>query len=664
MRNTIENLESRMLLSANFVLPTNAHPMYNYAWVDHTTHVLTVEGTTGADQLSVEIGSSVEVWINDTRFLTDDLSDIRGIAMYGYGGNDSLYVSDQLVIPSTLSGDAGNDTLYGGNGNDLIDGGTGADVLSGGVGTDTIDYSNRTNPLRIIIGAGPTSGEAGENDNILNDFEIVQGGVGNDFIVGSLNKNMQIFGNAGNDSLTGGNANDMLDGGDGDDLLNGGYGADAFFGGNGNDTIDYSMRINSVRADLRGSIGNGQAGENDYIAASSVENVLGGAGNDVLIGDDHDNRLAGNAGADSLVGNGGNDSLIGGDGNDSLYGGMGSNILEGDNGSDTLVSVGGSTTDLDLGGASLDTFWADSSTTEFLDADSSELSFGLVHRVGAFSDARITNDSTGITTDTPTPRDPLGQNLPDPYAPINGSTPFYARFSNVPLFTSSGPADADIAQGFVGDCYFLSTLGAIARVNPDVIRQHVTEMGDGTYIVRFERDGHDVFYRVDADLPTFGRGMPGYQGNYQFNSMWASVMEKAFALFRHNDGRYASIEAGWPSEVFQALGFSSASSGFEWSGADLLRTIKTHLDAGQAVTFCTPGGAAPVWSALEESHCYIVEGVNLDASGNPVSLILRNPWGYDGGSAAAADSNPGDGLITVSAADAYNFCSTVTWATV
>lgn len=55
-----------------------------------------------------------------------------------------------------------------------------------------------------------------------------------------------------------------------------------------------------------------------------IENASGGAGNDLIAGNDLDNRLKGNGGNDTLQGNNGNDVLVGGIGADTLDGGAGS----------------------------------------------------------------------------------------------------------------------------------------------------------------------------------------------------------------------------------------------------------------------------------------------------------------------------------------------------
>jgi serralysin len=82
---------------------------------------------------------------------------------------------------------------------------------------------------------------------------------------------------------------------------------------------------------------------------SGVENALGGAGNDYLLGNGLANALSGGAGADRLDGGAGDDTLEGAAGNDTLTGGAGNDlfyvseladvILEADGGgADTIIT--------------------------------------------------------------------------------------------------------------------------------------------------------------------------------------------------------------------------------------------------------------------------------------------------------------------------------------
>ena len=68
--------------------------------------------------------------------------------------------------------------------------------------------------------------------------------------------------------------------------------------------------------------------KNIYIADFvTIENALGGSGNDLIEGNFASNFLVGGKGNDSLYGHGANDVFEGGEGNDFIYGGEGVDIL-------------------------------------------------------------------------------------------------------------------------------------------------------------------------------------------------------------------------------------------------------------------------------------------------------------------------------------------------
>jgi Ca2+-binding RTX toxin-like protein len=115
-------------------------------------------------------------------------------------------------------------------------------------------------------------------------------------------------------------------------VLIGGAGADALIGGDGIDTASYATAAGGVDARLAG----GQGGDAMGDTYSGIENLVGSAFADVLLGDDQANRLSGGAGNDILVDFGGSDVLIGGLGADLLVGGTGNDVLVGGAGGDVL----------------------------------------------------------------------------------------------------------------------------------------------------------------------------------------------------------------------------------------------------------------------------------------------------------------------------------------
>jgi Ca2+-binding RTX toxin-like protein len=133
------------------------------------------------------------------------------------------------------------------------------------------------------------------------------GGAGDDTIVGT----------AANNRLVGGPGDDLLRGKAGDDVLVGGPGRDWLFGDAGSDTADYSDRTASLHISLDGRFDDGERGERDNVFPD-VENVVGGSGNDVIVGSSRANRLEGRGGNDTITGGAGADRLYGGDGDDTL----------------------------------------------------------------------------------------------------------------------------------------------------------------------------------------------------------------------------------------------------------------------------------------------------------------------------------------------------------
>jgi hypothetical protein len=186
-------------------------------------------------------------------------------------------------------------------------------------------------------------------------------------------------------------------------------------------------------------------------------------------------------------------------------------------------------------------------------------------------------------------------------------------------------------------------MASYANLTPELIKQSITELGDGTYAVQYIKSGKSYFYRIDGDLPSSSNGSLVAAQFGQEHSLWVALMEKAWAFFRKGLGTYASIDSGWMSEVCSALGRSSAFTAVNLTdnGVTLLSQIKDQVDAGKSVTVGTwssqPGG-----SIMVGSHAYTVMSVNNDGT-----LTCRNPWSVDG--YVCADGL-NDGFVTITAA--------------
>ena len=170
----------------------------------------------------------------------------------------------------------------------------------------------------------------------------------------------------------------------------------------------------------------------------------------------------------------------------------------------------------------------------------------------------------------------------------------YRNFSYRPLFAVGGPSAGDVVQGAVGDCWFLASLASVAKADPQEIRQRIADLGDGTYIVQFKSAGKDVHVRVDADLPSYSTSSLAYAGFGAGGSIWAAIMEKAYAMFRKGEASYASLESGWMSEAFGDLGFTSSTS-YETTQLLADRGSDTQRKSGDV-----RDGGCPRWHTADE----------------------------------------------------------------
>jgi Ca2+-binding RTX toxin-like protein len=180
---------------------------------------------------------------------------LSGTGTGGHAEGDTLHGIEHVVgsnAGDTLTGNeadnrliglAGDDTLYGGGGNDVLIGGDGADTLHGGSGDDNLDGGAGNDVLMGVMGKNVLSGGAG--DDLLragislfhaNATGMLDGGDGDDRLLGAGNADT-LLGGAGTDTLLGGGGNDTLDGGAGADTLHGGAGDDTMTGGDGDDIL-------------------------------------------------------------------------------------------------------------------------------------------------------------------------------------------------------------------------------------------------------------------------------------------------------------------------------------------------------------------------------------------------------------------------------------------
>ena len=370
-------------------------------------------------------------------------------SLKGSGGADTIYGGDGDDV---LDGGAGNDMIDGGAGDDELMGGTGHNTLDGGDGDDIVVYLGamqatvdlRSGKARVqhetpATGSGYISledtADSGTGNDTLTNIENVKGTHGDDTIDGDDNANLlkgldgddRINGNGGDDTIIPNrpaNANGTANVSDLDAegaVVNAVDGNDTVNGGDGNDTISYEGESAGVtvslvpREDDVGGATEGvdesettlatiQGGAVDSIATvevpaeeedgeativSTIENIVGGHGNDILTGDDRVNELHGGAGTDTLNGGGGDDVLMGGAGTDTLNGGAGNDTLNG--GNDNVED------DLD-GGEGSDMIYAGVAETDGMSNDMIDGSTGPMSEPDLDADPPVQAMDLGVDT--------------------------------------------------------------------------------------------------------------------------------------------------------------------------------------------------------------------------------------------------------------------------
>ncbi|MCF4120349.1 C2 family cysteine protease [Antribacter sp. KLBMP9083] len=215
-----------------------------------------------------------------------------------------------------------------------------------------------------------------------------------------------------------------------------------------------------------------------------------------------------------------------------------------------------------------------------------------------------------------------------------------------------------IDQGSLADCWFLASAGAVAKQDPEWLREHMRyNAQDGTYTVTFYRDGEPVEITVEANVMSDAAGDPSG------NPSWISVYEKAAAVFM--GGEYGDIEYDDPATALEMITGKETDSAdtdpfLPWSDPPSFSSIQDQLDSGKPVVASSKDGGGwfgdgPSDDEVVANHVYVVDGVSAD--GKTITLI--NPWGPSGGT--GSDGNTKPGTITMTADEFYeNFGSVTT----
>ena len=192
----------------------------------------------------------------------------------------------------------------------------------------------------------------------------------------------------------------------------------------------------------------------------------------------------------------------------------------------------------------------------------------------------------------------------------------------------------DIKQGILGNCYFLSSIAAIAefkeRIENIIVQKEVSE--NGQYQIRLYLDGKPKIVVVDDYIPCLknSRNSAFTHCRGADNEIWVGLIEKAWAKV---NGSYAMTIAGLPSEGMSSLTEAPTVTYIHKKfDADKIWNILYEADRlDHIICTCTRGedgldGTKIDAVGLVPGHAYTIISV-FDINKDLKLLKIRNPWG-------------------------------------
>ena len=270
----------------------------------------------------------------------------------GQGGTDNIEGNegDDVGIGGNagdnIYGHTGEDILLGDNGSISFVSGQLQAINTTGQSSGGADYIEGNENNDIIIG-----GVNGSSDTLYGnngDEDVIAGGSGQDIIIGDIGYVDYDTGDGdllsldiitttdptvgGKDDINGGSGNDIIFGGTGDDTIHAGSGNDLVFGDHGKVEAITGHSIDATQLPL--------ATLNPGFTFTSIDTQNINGGDDLIFGDAGKDIILGQQGSDRLYGGDDDDDIIGGhnipgapDSIDRIDGGAGNDVIAGDNAS-------------------------------------------------------------------------------------------------------------------------------------------------------------------------------------------------------------------------------------------------------------------------------------------------------------------------------------------
>ncbi len=389
---------------------------------DTRTSVAWIAGGNGNDKISTGHGDNKVAGDGSLGTATRDLVVTHNTEDKENHGADTQAVAgivdwENLADPTTADAGTGDDTIGVGLGTNRVRGNGGADKI--GVAADAPDGSDTAGNNVLVGDGGGDSITGGTGDDEI--FTAAESEFGRDADGPADTATNVVDTGTGNDKVWGSTAEDHvssysrpnqqadLRGGGGDDALMGGYGTDSVYGGPGNDYVVAEPAKVGARTGVVDTIEGTSFGQTRPVeklplpagTAPSTKTLVGGLGDDHILGGDGQALIFGDTLRDTTVVAAGADETCragvpvasdpvpeattgaGGDGNDLILGGAGVDTVSAGGASDRVLTYGSADllcgqegTDVLFGGDADDALWGGSGNDRGYGEAGADLVFG------------------------------------------------------------------------------------------------------------------------------------------------------------------------------------------------------------------------------------------------------------------------------------------------
>ncbi|MEW6155800.1 MAG: calcium-binding protein [Verrucomicrobiota bacterium] len=507
--------------------------------------------------IAATAGGTITIFGGPEADLLDAADLIQGAYFEGRAGDDDILGGSG---PDVVLGQAGDDEIFGGSGTDLLIGGDGSDDIFGNDQNDVLVGDDADNQMPGSIATVDSADAQGDTLNGGAGDDVILGGLGADQIDGGADDDV-ILGDSGVIYWTAGvvthsqttditGSDDVLDGGTGDNVILGGLGSDTINAANGDDIIladqgslTFDGTVLTVESLDTANGGDDQvdagAGNNLIIAGAGADDVNAGVGNSIVLGDNGvavqtsgiltevQSTALSVDGADTIVLADGDHVIFGGAGSDEITSGQGDSAVLGDNG--IAIFLDGLLSSIETVGASIggdDTITLGAGANLVIGgygADHLSTGAGQVVAIGDNGKAALID---GILSRIETILPNAGAD--DVITAAEGLSLILGGFGADDLTTGGGTSIVLGDDGFV-TFTLAGVFNYIETINPEIGAVDTIVTGDGSSV---------VLGGADSDRITSGNGSSvilGDNGRAQFTDTIIDWIETSKPIVGGND---------------------------------------------------------------------------------------------------------------------------------